>query len=47
MVRNPDMKVVCERLRGRGKCHRVAVTAVMRKLNVTANALLRDRRGQT
>ena len=28
----------------RGKCHKVAVTAVMRKLIVTANALLRDRR---
>ena len=41
---NPDMKEMCGRLKERGKPHKVAVTAVMRKLVVTANALLRDRR---
>ena len=41
---NPDMKEMCGRLRDKGKCHRVALAAVMRKLTVTANALLRDRR---
>ena len=34
----------CGLLKERGKIHKVAVTAVMRKLIVTANALLRDRR---
>ena len=41
---NPEMKALYVRLRERGKHHRVAVTAVMRKLVVTANVLLRDRR---
>ncbi len=41
---NPDMKDFHERLTKRGKPHKLAVTAVMRKLIVTANALLRDRR---
>ncbi|MXX88914.1 MAG: hypothetical protein F4Y68_06660 [Boseongicola sp. SB0665_bin_10] len=41
---NPDMKETYERLVERGEPHKVAVTAVMRKLVVTANALLRDRR---
>ena len=41
---NPDMKEAYARLRERGKCHKVALVAVMRKLVVTANALLRDRR---
>lgn len=41
---NPDMKETYRRLRERGKCHKVALTAVMRKLIITANALLRDRR---
>ncbi|MCY3879197.1 MAG: hypothetical protein OXF74_08470 [Rhodobacteraceae bacterium] len=41
---NPEMAEFHKRLRERGKCHKVAVTAVMRKLIVTANALLRDRR---
>ena len=40
----PDMMERHGRLRERGKHHKVAVTAVMRKLVVTANALLRDRR---
>ena len=41
---NPEMAAFYGRLRERGKRHKVAVTAVMRKLIVTANALLRDRR---
>ena len=41
---NPDMKEMHGRLKDRGKPHKVVVTAVMRKLVVTANALLRDRR---
>ena len=41
---NPEMAAFYGRLRERGKVHKVAVTAVMRKLVVTANALLRDRR---
>ena len=41
---SPDMRELYDRLRGRGKPHRVALVAVMRRLVVTANALLRDRR---
>ncbi len=41
---SPDMRELYDRLRGRGKPHRVALVAVMRRLAVTANALLRDRR---
>ena len=41
---NPGMAAFYGRLRERGKCHKVAVTAVMRKLVVIANALLRDQR---
>ena len=41
---NPDMTGLHARLTERGKCHKVAVTAVMRKLIVTANVLLRDQR---
>ncbi len=42
---NPDMKELYGRLKDKGKPHRVALVAVMRKLIVTANALLlRDRR---
>ncbi|MYH58509.1 MAG: hypothetical protein F4145_11060 [Boseongicola sp. SB0675_bin_26] len=41
---NPDMKEICGRFMERWKCHKVAMTAVMRKPVVTANALLRDRR---
>ena len=40
----PDMRELYQRLRERGKPHRVALVAVMRRLVVTANALLRDRR---
>ncbi len=42
--RSPDMGEPSDRLRGRGKPHRVAPVAVMRGPGVTANALLRDRR---
>ncbi len=41
---NPEMAEFYGRLKERGKPHKIAVTAVMRKLVVTANALLRDRR---
>ena len=41
---SPDMGELYQRLRKRGKPHRVAPVAVMRGLVVTANALLRDRR---
>ena len=41
---NPEMAEFYGRLRERGKHHKVAVTAVMRKLVVTTNSLLRDRR---
>ena len=47
MVWNPDMKATYERLRARGKPHKVAIVAVMRRLIVLANALLRDRRTWT
>ena len=41
---NPQMTALHRRLRDQGKHHKVALVAVMRKLIVTANALLRDRR---
>ena len=41
---NPDMRAVYQRLADRGKPHKVAITAVIRKLVVLANALLRDDR---
>ena len=41
---NPEMAALYDRLRERGRRHRVAVTAVMRKPVVTANVPLRDRR---
>ncbi len=41
---NPDMKAKYEQLISTGKCKKLAITAVMRKLIVMANALLRDRR---
>lgn len=43
-IHNAELAEFHGRLRERGKVHKVAVTAVMRKLVVTANALLRDRR---
>ncbi len=42
---NKDMSAFYDRLTGRGKCHKVALVAVMRKLAVLANKLLRERRG--
>lgn len=41
---NPDMKAKYEQLISSGKCKKLAITAIMRKLIVTANALLRDNR---
>jgi len=41
---NPDMKAKYEQLVSTGKCKKLAITAVMRKLIVMANALLRDGR---
>jgi transposase len=44
---NPDLKTVHDRLIAAGKPAKVAITAVMRKLLVLANALLRDQRKWT
>jgi len=41
---NPDMKAKYQQLTSAGKCKKLAITAVMRKLIVMANALLRDKR---
>jgi transposase len=41
---NPDMKAKYTQLTGRGKPPKVAITALMRKLIVLANALIRDDR---
>jgi len=41
---NPDMKAKYHELIAKGKCKKLALTAVMRKLIVMANALLRDGR---
>ena len=41
---DPEVKEMYGRLKGRGKHHKVALVAVMRRLVVTANALLRDGR---
>ena len=41
---NTDMKAAYSRLTQAGKPKKVAITAVMRKLIVLANALLRDNR---
>lgn len=41
---NPDMKAKYLELIAKGKCKKLAITAVMRKLVVMANALLRDSR---
>ena len=46
-VRNPDLKLVFDRLKAAGKAHKVAIVAVMRKLVLLANALLRDDRRWT
>lgn len=44
---NPDLKTKYQQLKAVGKASKVAITAVMRKLIVLANALLRDRRKWT
>jgi transposase len=44
---NPDLKAKYEALRAAGKPPKVALTAVMRKLLILANALLRDQRAWT
>ena len=44
---NPDMKAKYEHLVSNGKCKKLAITAVIRKLIVMANALLRDQRRWT
>ena len=44
---NPDMKSFYDRLIGEGKAHKVALTAVMRKLVILANVLVRDDRNWT
>ncbi|TPE47467.1 IS110 family transposase, partial [Amaricoccus solimangrovi] len=41
---NPNLKAVHDRLLAAGKPAKVAITAVMRKLLIVANALLRDQR---
>ena len=41
---NPDLKAVYQRLIRAGKQPKVALTALMRKLVILANALLRDDR---
>jgi transposase len=41
---NPGLKAFYERLRAKGKLPKVALTAVMRKLIVLANTLIRDNR---
>ncbi len=41
---NPDMKAKYDQLKAAGKPSKVAITAVMRKLIILANALLRDQR---
>ncbi|MCY4317438.1 MAG: hypothetical protein OXC66_15150 [Roseovarius sp.] len=43
-VHNAEMKAFHKRLRERGKCRKVALAGVMRKLVATANVLPRDRR---
>ena len=46
-VHNPDMKVISDRLKGVGKKHKVVIVAIMRKLVILANVLLRDGRHWT
>ncbi len=41
---NPDLKAIYTRLKDAGKPPKVAITPVMRKLLITANALLRENR---
>jgi transposase len=44
---NPDIKTKYDQLVASGKCKKLAITAIMRKLLVMANSLLRDRRNWT
>lgn len=44
---NPDMKAKYHEMIAKGKCKKLAITAIMRKLVVMANALLRDDRKWT
>lgn len=44
---NPDLKAKYDALRSNGKLFKVALVAVMRKLLILANALLRDGRHWT
>ncbi len=44
---NPDLKAKYRALLAAGKPARVALTAIMRKLIILANALLRDQRNWT
>jgi len=39
---NPAIKELYQRLTAAGKCHKVAITACMRKLLIVTNAMLRD-----
>ena len=41
---NPDLQRVFLRLKAAGKSHKVALVAIMRKLIVLANVLVRDAR---
>jgi transposase len=41
---NPDLKAKYHQLRAAGKPAKVALTAIMRKLIILANALIRDQR---
>ena len=43
-MHNPDLQRIFLRLKAAGKCHKVAIVAIMRKLIVLANVLLRDAR---
>jgi transposase len=44
---NPDLKAFYERLRAKGKAAKLALTAVMRKLVILANTLIREDRHWT
>jgi transposase len=44
---NPELRAKYEQLKAAGKASKVAITAIMRKLLLLANALLRDRRKWT
>lgn len=44
---NPDLKAKYDKLKAAGKASKVAITAIMRKLVVLANALIRDDRKWT